>query len=184
MQANDLRPGKAVMLQGQIYLVLEFEHHTPGNKRAFIQVTLRAVKTGKLLQQKFSSTEAIEEVDLEAKKAQYLYHDASGYHFMDLEDYHSFALQDEMITDKKNYLKENDEVTIEFHDGNPITVEVPNHVYLKIVESPPWVRGDSVSNNMKPAMLETGLKIQVPIFIEEGTVVKVDTRTGQYLGRQ
>ncbi|MBI1977276.1 MAG: elongation factor P [Candidatus Omnitrophica bacterium] len=184
MQANDLRPGAAVLLNGQIYVVLEFRHHTPGNKRAFIQASLREMKSGKIIQQKFSSTESVEEAHLDSKKVQYLYHDQEGYHFMDLEDYHSFALSEELIGDKKYYLKENDETAIDFHDGAPIMVEVPNHVFLKVVESPPWVKGDSVSNNMKPAVTETGLKVQVPIFLKEGEIIKVDTRTGEYLGRQ
>ena len=184
MQANDLRPGVAILLNGQIYVVTDFRHHTPGNKRAIIQATLKELKSGKIIQQRFSSTESVEEADLDSKKVQYLYHDQDGYHFMDMEDYHSFALPEELIGEKKYYLKENEDVVVDFHDGNPITVEVPNHVFLKITESPPWVKGDSVSNNMKPAVLETGLKIQVPIFIEEGTIVKVDTRSGEYLGKQ
>lgn len=184
MQANDLRPGAAVLIAGQIYLVTEFQHHTPGNKRAFIQATFQALKTGKIIQQRFASTEEVEEAHLESKKYQYLYHDQNGYHFMDLEDYHSFPLLEQFVGDRKYYLKENDEVTIDFHDGNPVVIEIPNHVFLKVTESPPWVKGDSVSNNMKPAVLETGLKIQVPIFIQEGTIVKVDTRSGAYLGKQ
>ncbi len=184
MQANDLRPGAAVLLGGQIYLVTDFKHHTPGNKRAFIQATLQALKTGKMIQQRFSSTEEVEEAHLESKKVQYLYRDQNGYHFMDLEDYHSFPLSEESIGDKKYYLKENDEIAIDYHEGNPVLVEIPNHVFLKVTESPPWVKGDSVSNHTKPAVLETGLKIQVPIFIGEGTIIKVDTRTGEYLGKQ
>ena len=104
MQANDLRPGMAVLWNGQIYLVTDFHHHTPGNKRAFIQATLQALKTGKIIQQRFSSTEEVEEASLDSKKVQYLYHDQEGYHFMDLEDYHSFALPEGLIGDKKNYL--------------------------------------------------------------------------------
>jgi elongation factor P len=184
MQANDLRPGIAIMLNKEIYLVTDFHHHTPGNKRAMIQATLQSLMSGKIIQQRFSSTEPVEEADLDSRKVQYLYHDTNGYHFMDMEDYHTIDLPDKMVGDKKYYLKENNEVTLDFHDGNPILLEVPNHVFLKITESPPWVKGDSVSNNMKPAVLETGLKIQVPIFISEGTVVKVDTRTGDYLGKQ
>lgn len=184
MQANDLRPGVAILINKEIYLVTEFQHHTPGNKRAFIQATLQGLMTGKMIQQRFSSTEPVEEANLESRKVQYLYHDTNGYHFMDLEDFQTVTLSDKLVGDKKNYLKENDEVALDFHDGNPVMLEIPNHVFLKVTESPPWIKGDSVSNNMKPAVLETGLKIQVPIFIAEGTVVKVDTRTGEYLGKQ
>lgn len=184
MQANDLRPGTAIELNRELYIVTDFHHHTPGNKRAFIQVTLRSVKTGKIIDQKFSSTEPVTEAQLDSKKTQYLYHDQSGYHFMDLEDYHTFAISDAVIGDKKYYLKENDEVTMEFHEGNPVSVDVPNHIFLKVIDSPPGVKGDSVSNHLKPAVTETGLKVQVPMFIQEGTIIKVDTRTGTYLGRQ
>ena len=103
---------------------------------------------------------------------------------MDMEDYHTFALKAEVVGDRKNYMKENDELEIEFHNGNPVKLTIPNHVFLKVTDSPPGIKGDSVSNNMKPAVLETGLRIQVPIFNQEGTIVKVDTRTGEYLGRQ
>ena len=184
MQANDLRPGIAIILNRELYLVTDFHHHTPGNKRAFIQVTIKSIKTGKIVEQKFSSTEAVTEAHLDSKKTQYLYHDQSGYHFMDLEDFHSFYITDQVIGDKKYYLKENDEVNMEFHEGNPVEVEVPNHVFLKIVDSPPGVKGDSVSNSLKPATTETGLRVQVPMFIQEGNVIKIDTRTGEYLGRQ
>ena len=184
MQANDLRPGVTIIVEGQVCEVLEFSHHTPGNKRAFIQATIRSLKTGKIFQQRYSSTESVEEAHLDSKKVQYLYRDQEGFHFMDLEDFHNFALGESYIGGKKYYLKENDEVTIDFFEGSPVMIEIPNHVFLKVVDSPPGVKGDSVSNHTKSAVLETGLKIQVPIFIEEGTVVKVDTRTGNYLGKQ
>src|SRR3989338_4103828 len=135
------------MLNKEIYLVTDFHHHTPGNKRAMIQATLQSLLSGKIIQQRFSSTEAVEEADLDSKKVQYLYHDTNGYHFMDMEDYHTIDLPDQMVGDKKYYLIENNEVTLDFHDGNPILLQVPNHVFLKITESPPWVKGDSVSNN-------------------------------------
>ena len=184
MQANDLRPGVAIMLNKEIYVVTDFNHLTPGNKRAIIQATLQSLKSGKIIQQRFSSTESVEEADLESRKVQYLYHDLNGYHFMDLEDYQTLDLPEQLVGDKKYYLKENNEVALDFHEGNPILLEIPNHAFLKVTDSPPGVKGDSVSNNTKPAVLETGLKIQVPIFIEEGTVIKVDTRTGEYLGKQ
>lgn len=184
MQANDLRPGAAIILNGEIFVVTDFHHHTPGNKRAIIQATLQSVKSGKIIQQRFSSTEAVAEAHLDSKKTQYLYHDQSGYHFMDLEDFHTFALSDQLIGNKKFYMKESDEVKMEFHEGNPVLIEVPNHVFLKVTDSPPGIKGDSVSNHLKPATTETGLKVQVPMFIQEGDIIKVDTRSGEYLGRQ
>lgn len=184
MQANDLRKGAVIILNGQLYVVLSAEHRTPGNKRAFMQVEIRELKSGKIIQQKFSSTEPVESAELDSRRAQYLYQDHEGYHFMDLVDYHSFTLSGEAIGDQKYYIKENDEVDIEFFDSKPVLLELPAQVSLKVVESPPWVKGDSVSNNTKPAALETGLKLQVPIFIKEGEMIKVDTRTGQYLSRE
>ncbi len=184
MNANDLRPGVAIMMNGEIYVVTDFHHHTPGNKRAIIQATLQGVKSGKIIQQRFSSTEAVTEAHLDSKKTQYLYHDQNGFHFMDLEDFQTFALSDQIVGDKKFYLKENDEVAMEFHEGNPVLVEIPNHVFLKVADSPPGIKGDSVSNNLKPCTTETGLKVQVPMFIKEGDVIKIDTRSGEYLGRQ
>lgn len=183
MQANDLRKGAAIVMNGQLYVVLGADHRTPGNKRAFMQVELRELKSGKIIQQKFSSTEPVQEANLESKHAQYLYRDHEGLHFMDLEDYHTFSLSEEMVGGQKYYIKENDEVDVDFHDGNPVLLELPAQVTLKVIESPPWVKGDSVSNNTKPATLETGLKLQVPLFIKEGELVKVDTRTGEYLSR-
>lgn len=184
MQANDLRKGTTIILNGNIYVVTDFSHHTPGNKRAFVQATLQEIKTGKIFVQKLSSTESVEFAALDEREAQYLYHDDEGYHFMDLSDFHSFALGEQVVGDKKYYIKENDEVKIEFYEEKPVTIEVPSHVFLKITEAPPWVKGDSVSNNTKPAVLETGLKVNVPIFIKEGEVVKISTATGEYLGRQ
>jgi elongation factor P len=184
MQAKDLRAGATIMLNGDINIVIDYRYYSPGNKRAFVQVTIQSMRTGSTVQKKFSSTEDVEDVTLDSRKCQYLYHDQEGYHFMDLEDYHSFPLNEKTIGDKKFYLKDNDEITIEFHEGNPVRIEMPNHVFLKVTESPPWVKGDSVSNNMKPAVAETGLKIQVPMFLKEGEIIKVDTRTGEYLGRK
>lgn len=184
MLAKDLRPGAAILLRGEIYFVTDFKHYTPGNKRGFVQATIQSLKTRKIVQNKFSSTESVEEAHLDNRKCQYLYHDRDGYHFMDVEDYHSFALNETLVGDQKYYLKDNDEAAIDFFEGNPVRLDLPNHVYLKLTEAPPWVKGDSVSNNTKPATTETGLKLQVPIFLKEGDVVKVDTRTGGYLGRQ
>jgi elongation factor P len=184
MQANDLRKGAAIVWNGQLCLVLDASHRTPGNKRAFMQISMRDIRTGKIIQCKFSSAEEVEEANLDARQVQYLYHDHEGYHFMDLADFHNFYLTEEIVGEEKYYLKENDEIEIDFHDGKPVVLNLPSHVSLKVTESPPWVKGDSVSNNTKPAVLETGLKVQVPIFVQQGETIKVDTRTGQYLSRQ
>ena len=183
MQANDLRKGTTVLYNGDIYVVTDYHRGSPGNKRAFVQATMKGLKTGKIIQNKFSSTDNMERAILDPRPCQYLYSDAQGYHFMDMENYNNFALNDVMIGDAKYYLKENMEIKIQFYDGNPVLPEIPKVVTLKVTEAPPWIKGDSVSNNMKPAVCETGLKVQVPIFIDEGTEIRVNTDTGEYAGR-
>jgi elongation factor P len=183
MQANDIRKGTALIFKNDIYIVTDFRHHTPGNKRGFVQASMKNLKTGKIVQNKFSSDEDVERAVLEPRPCQFLYRDPHGYHFMDLENYHTFAVREDAIGDGRFYLKENMEIKIDFFEGNPALPELPKVVVLKVTESPPWVKGDSVSNNMKPAVCETGLKLQVPIFIAEGTEIKVNTDTGEYISR-
>jgi len=183
MQATNLRKGVSVIYNGEIHVVTAHHHSTPGNKRGFIQATLKSLKTGKIIQNKYSSTEEVETAHLESRRMQYSYSDSEGLHFMDLTDYQSYALGDDLVGEAKNYLIENMELEVQFYNDSPVRLSLPKIVVLKVVESPPWVRGDSVSNNMKPSKLETGLQIQVPIFIEEGELIKVNTDTGEYVGR-
>lgn len=183
IQAIQVRKGMTILYENEIHLVLEQRHFTPGNKRGFVQATLRSLKTGKVTQTRFASEDRVETAVLEPRPVQYLYHDSAGYHFMDLQDYHNFPLGEEMVGDAKNYLKENMELGVLFFESKPVELQLPKTVVLKVVESPPWVKGDSVSNPMKPAVCETGLKIQVPIFIAEGTEIKVNTESGEYISR-
>lgn len=183
IQATALRKGMAVIYQGEIHIVSDAKHYTPGNKRGFVQVSLKNLRTGSIFQNKFSSTDNIEVAYLVSKTVQYLYNDQHGYHFMDMEDYHTIDMTEDSIGDDKYYLKENCEYEMKFYEDRPIMLNLPSSVELKVVESPPGVKGDSVSSNTKPATLETGLKVQVPLFVDEGTVIKVDTRTGEYISR-
>ena len=183
IQATQIRKGMTILYENEVCLVLDQRHYTPGNKRGFVQVTLRNLKTGKVTQTRFASEDRVEPAVLDPRPVQYLYHDEMGYHFMDLQDYQNFPLSEEIIGEGKNYLKENMEIEVLFYDGKPAELQLPKTVVLKVVESPQWVKGDSVSNNMKPAVCETGLKIQVPIFVEEGTEIKVNTESGQYIAR-
>jgi elongation factor P len=144
---------------------------------------LKNLLDGKIVNMRYSPEDKVEKVDLESKKAQYLFHDHSGYHFMDMENYETIVLGDEILGDIMSYVKENAEISLLYHDHKPVTAELPASVDLKVVESAPGVRGDTSGKVTKPAKLETGLTINVPLFIEEGETVKVDTRTGQYLGR-
>ncbi|MDD5085300.1 MAG: elongation factor P [Candidatus Omnitrophica bacterium] len=178
-----LRRGNTIVYNGEIYKVIETQHITPGNWRGFVQAKLKSLKTGKIAQNRFGSDELVEPAHLDARTAQYLYKDDTGFHFMDLGDYNSFCLTEEIVGDGQYYMKENQEIDIDFYEGVPVGLELPKQVILKVTESMPGVKGDSVSNMLKPATLETGLKIQVPLFVKEGDLLKVDTETGEYLGR-
>ncbi len=184
MTANDLRSGNSIIHNDAIHVILEASHRSPGNKRAFIQVSMRNLKTGKIIQEKFSSTESIESAPLEARKAQFLYSDDAGYHFMDQTDFETHTIGPDIVGDKKNFLKENCEVRVFYHENIPVDLELPPKIALVVTESPDWIRGDSVSNNVKPVLLETGFKINVPIFIKQGTKILVDTRSGEYISRE
>jgi elongation factor P len=172
-----------IKYNGDIVVVLDFQHRTPGNLRAFVQATLRSIKTGKSSVVRFNSNEPIEIVPMERKPMDFSYKDNTGYHFMDPENYETLTLQEDFVGDAKNYLTENLRVEILFTNNQPAQIELPPSVNLKIVESPEGVRGDTASNVTKPAKLETGITVNVPLFIKEGETVKISTITGEYLGR-
>lgn len=181
--ANDLRKGQAIRYNGDVAIVLEVQHRTPGNLRAFVQAIIRSIKTGKSADVRFSSTEKVELVEVERKTLEFSYKDQDGYNFMDPDSYDTVALRSELIGDAKDYLTENLPVTVLYAEGKPVEVELPGTVSLKVVESAEGVRGDSANNVQKPAKLETGKTINVPLFIKEGEVVKVSTSNGAYMGR-
>ena len=147
------------------------------------QTTLKNLINARIISKRYSPTDAIEKADLESKKAQYLFRDHSGSHFMDMETYDTIVLGDDMAGQSKDFLKENIAVEILYYEHRPVTIELPTSVDLKVTESAPGIRGDTSGKAMKPATLGTGVKVQVPLFVEEGDTVKVDTRTCEYLGR-
>ena len=181
--ANDLRKGMAIKYNGNAAIVLEVHHRTPGNLRAFVQAIIRYINTGKSADVRFGSTDKVELVAIERKQLDFSYEDHNGYHFMDPSTYDTVTLQNSLIGDSTEYLVENLSVQVLYAEGKPVQVELPSSVNLKIVESPEGLRGDTASNVTKPAKLETGKTIQVPLFIKEGETVKIDTRTGAYMGR-
>ena len=183
MKASELKKGMIIDDSGQLYVVVDMEHRTPGNLRAIYQATLKHLLDGKIVNMRYSPEDKVEKVDLEAKKAQYLFHDHAGFHFMDMETYESIVLGDDILSAIKDYMKENCEIALLYYEHMPVSAELPSSIDLKVVESAPGARGDTSGKATKPAKLETGLTINVPLFIEEGEMVKVDTRTGQYLGR-
>ena len=181
--ANDLRKGQAIRYNGDIAIVLEVMHRTPGNLRAFVQAIIRSIKTGKSADVRFTSTEKVELVDVERREVEFSYQDRDGYYFMDPTTYDTVQLDDKLLGDAKDYLVENMKVSVLYAEDRAVEVELPATVTMKVAESAEGVRGDSANNVQKPAKLETGKIINVPLFIKEGEMIKIDTRTGAYLGR-
>jgi elongation factor P len=163
--------------------VLEVHHRTPGNLRAFVQAIIRSIKTGKSSDVRFSSTEKVELIDLQRRPLEFSYKDHQGYHFMDPESYETVELDEVLLAGAKDYLVENLKVEVLYAEGKAVEVEVPASVTMKVIESPEGLRGDTASNVQKPATLESGLIVNVPLFIKEGELVKIDTRNGTYMGR-
>ncbi|HXE42983.1 MAG TPA: elongation factor P [Candidatus Baltobacteraceae bacterium] len=181
--ANDLRRGMAINYNGDVCVVLEFQHRTPGNLRAFVQATLRSLRTGKASDIRLSSTERIEPVPMIAKKMEYSYKDGADYVFTDPETYETVTLAAELIGDAKNFLVENAQITVTFVEEKAVSVELPSSVILTVTDAPEGVRGDSANNVQKAITVETGITVQAPLFIKTGEKIKVDTRTGKYMER-
>src|SRR6267154_2640117 len=181
--ANDLRKGMALRYNGDIAVVLDVQHRTPGNLRAFVQATLRSIRTGKSSDVRFSSTEKIEVVPMMTKKMDFSYKDGEDYVFSDPETYETVTLSPEIVGDAKNYLVENGPVTVTFVDDKAVTIELPSSVVLTVTDTPEGVRGDSANNMQKTVVIETGINVQAPLFIKTGEKIKIDTRTGKYMER-
>jgi elongation factor P len=182
-QANDLRKGMAIRYNGNVAVVLEVQHRTPGNLRAFVQAIIRYIGTGKSADVRFGSTDKVESVEMERRKVEFSYKDPQGYHFMDPESYETISLDEALLSDAKDYLVENLQVEVLYVEGKAAQVELPASITMRVSESAEGVKGDSANNVQKPATLETGKVINVPLFIKEGELVKIDTRTGAYMGR-
>jgi elongation factor P len=181
--ANDLRRGMAINYNGDICVVLEFQHRTPGNLRAFVQATLRSIRTGKSSDIRLSSTEKIEPVPMMTTKMEFSYKDGADFVFTNPENYETVTLAAELVGDAKNYLVENGEVTVTFVEEKAVTVEIPASVVLTVADAPEGIRGDSANNVQKAVIMETGITVQAPLFIKTGEKIRVDTRTGKYMER-
>jgi len=173
----------AIEYNGEVCVVLDAQHRTPGNLRAFVQATLRNIRTGKSSDVRFSSTEKVEVVPLMARKMEFSYKDGDDFVFSDPQDFETVTLVPDIVGEAKNYLVENTPVTVTFVGDRAVEVELPAAVVLTVADAPEGIRGDSSSNVMKPITLETGISVQVPLFIKTGEKVKVDTRTGKYMER-
>jgi elongation factor P len=180
---SDLKPGIVIRYNNELCTVLESVHRTPGNLRAFYQVKMRNIKSGKLLENRFRSGEEIDLVRVDRKTMQFLYRDGQDMVFMDTETYDQVHISEEIVGPQAGYLKESGEATIAFHGSDVVSVELPPHVTLAISYTEPGVKGDTATGATKPATLESGATVNVPLFVNEGDVIRVDTRTGEYLDR-
>jgi elongation factor P len=178
----EFKKGLKIQFDGEPYSIVEFQHVKPGKGGAFVRTKLKHMKLGRVIDNTFRAGEKVELVDFDERRMQYLYKD-DRFHFMDLETYDQISLSPEQVGEAREFLKENTEVEILFINQSPVTVELPNFIELQIAKVDPGIRGDTATGGSKPATLETGAVIQVPLFLNEGDVVKVDTRSGEYLGR-
>lgn len=173
----------AINYNGDIAVVLDSQHRTPGNLRAFVQASIRSIKTGKSSDVRFSSTEKIDVVPMVTRKMEYSYKDGDDYVFSDPETYETVTLTPELVADAKNYLVENAQVTMTFVEEKAVTIELPSSVVLTVTDAPEGIRGDSANNVQKSVTMETGITVQAPLFIKTGEKLKIDTRTGKYMER-
>ncbi len=180
---SDFRTGMTILMDGNLFIITEFTHRTPGNWRAMTICKLKNVRTGRVIEKTFRSNDDIEEARTESKEMQFLYSDGEMMHFMDRETYEQVGIPAEVIGDAANFLKEGVAPRILFYEGNVVSIELPITVELAVTETAPGIRGDTVTGGTKPAVLETGASVNVPLFIKDGDTVKVDTRTGEYLER-
>jgi elongation factor P len=181
--AGDFRKGVTIEVDGQVFTVVDFMHVKPGKGAAFVRTKLKNVMTGAVIEKTFSPTEKFEEAVIERREMQYLYNDGELYYFMDTETYEQIPLNYDKVEDAIKYIKENMIVTVKFYKGEAFSVEPPTFVELEVVETEPGFRGDTATGGSKPATVETGAVIQVPLFINVGDKIKIDTRTGEYLER-
>lgn len=181
--AGDLRKGITFEYEGKIYVVVEFLHVKPGKGAAFVRTKLKNIVTGQVIEKTFNPVEKFEKAHIERKEMAYLYNDGDLYYFMDNETYEQVPLNKDQVEDALLYITENMNVTIQFYKGSAFSVEPPNFVELTIVECEPGVQGDTSKAGNKPATVETGLVLQVPLFVNNGERIRIDTRTGTYMSR-
>jgi elongation factor P len=183
ISTSDFRIGMRIAIEGEPYYIIDFLRSQTGRGHANVWTKLKNIKTGRVIERTFTSGETFDMPDFSHKRTQYLYNSEGEWYFMDTQTYDQFSLTKEQLGDYTAYLKENEEYTILYFEGSPINLDMPTAVVLKVITTEPAVRGDSVSNITKGAVLETGIEVRVPPFVKEGDYVKVDTRTGKYLER-
>jgi elongation factor P len=183
ISSNDFRNGVTIVIDGQLWTVIEFLHVKPGKGSAFVRTRLKNVKTGSTVERTFRAGEKLERATVDNRSMQMLYNDADGYHFMDAETYENFTLSRELIGDPADFLKDGMKIDVQFHDGVPIGADLPAHVELTVQDTDPGYKGDTAQGTTKPAKLETGASVNVPLFVNPGDVIKIDTRDRRYIGR-
>ncbi|KPK76804.1 MAG: elongation factor P [candidate division Zixibacteria bacterium SM23_73] len=183
LSTTNFRKGLKIKLEGEIYYIVDFQHARTAQRRAFVRTKLKNIKTGAVLEKTFSAGETFEEPDFEEKSMQYLYSAEKEYYFMDTKTYEQISLTEDQLGDYRWYLKENAEYKVMFFEGQPLSVDLSASVVLKIASTEPAIKGDSVTNITKSATLETGLVVKVPLFVNQGEYVKIDTRTNEYIER-
>jgi elongation factor P len=182
ISTSDFKNGMTILYENQLYRILYFQHVKPGKGGAFVRTKLKDLNTGAITDKTFRAGEKMEQAIMETKKMQYLYKDGF-YNFMDTKTYEQVQLSDKLLEEQRDYLLENMEIMVVFYKGKPISVELPVAIEAKVLKTEPGLKGDTVSSSFKPAEIETGAKIMVPLFINNGDVIKVDTRTGSYITR-
>jgi elongation factor P len=183
IDVNELRKGVTFTMDGELYKVLEYQHHKPGRGKATIRTTLRNLRTGSTIQKNFISGDRVDDIRIERRGVQYLYTDGDLYYFMDTETYDQTPLSAAVLGGQDIYLKEGMELMLSTYEGEPLDIELPTTVEMKVVEAEPAIAGNTATGALKKVTLETGLEVQVPLFIEMGDTIRVDTRTGEYVTR-
>jgi elongation factor P len=183
IDTSEFRKGLKIEVDGEPFEIVEFQHVKPGKGSAFVRTAIRSLLSGRVLQPTFKSGDKVGKPDIDDREMQYLYKQGDDYYFMDTRNYEQTFVNEKVLADSKNFLKENVNASILFYNGKAIGVSLPNSVDLKVAKCDPGIRGDTVSGAMKPATLETGYEVQVPLFINEGDILKIDTRDGKYLTR-
>ena len=183
VSAGDFRNGLTIEFEGNVYQVIEFQHVKPGKGAAFVRTKLKNIKSGGVVEKTFRPTEKCPTAHIDRKDMQYLYSDDDFYHFMDVETYDQIDLTKDSVGDALKFVKENEMVKLLSHNGDVFAIEPPLFVELVITESEPGVKGNTATGATKPAIVETGAKVMVPLFVEQGEKIKIDTRTGEYLSR-
>ncbi|HHZ02824.1 MAG TPA: elongation factor P [Tissierellia bacterium] len=181
--ANDFKKGITISWNNGLWQIVDFQHVKPGKGAAFVRTKVKNISTGNIREETFNPSEKFELAHIETKDMQYLYNDGELYYFMDPDTYEQIPLNYDQVEEAIKYIRENDYAQMKFYQGNPIEVSAPNFVELKIAETEPGFKGDTATGATKPAVTETGLKINVPLFVEIGDIIKIDTRTGEYLSR-